>query len=157
MEIGRRQTVKITANVRAPDVTKLWQRRRLHTETFSGEKDPRRVFVYLRLTSRQIEISICNLARGSDHPGIPPAADQSRLIGSWSPDSATQDDFFVDLSFLTRVLQVPSWRETRINMSKTLLINPPSTRSFLIQRCNDGLTDGTYLHKSCNYVSVISL
>lgn len=66
-----------TCTLYTPDITKLWQRRMLNTETFSWEKDPRRVFVYLRLTLRQIEISICNLARGSDHPGIPPAADRA--------------------------------------------------------------------------------
>jgi len=77
---GNRQTVKITANartLRTPDITKLWQRHKLHTKTFSREKDPRKVFVYLRLTPRQIEISICNLARGSDRPGILPAADRA--------------------------------------------------------------------------------
>lgn len=76
---GNRQEAdgKKKQRTRIPDITKLWQRRKLHTETLSGGKDPRRVFVYLRLTPRQIEISICNLARGSDHPGIPPAADHT--------------------------------------------------------------------------------
>lgn len=51
-----------------------------------------RVFVYARLISRQIEISICNLARGvPDHPGNTARGcrpcNQSRLIGFWSSDS----------------------------------------------------------------------
>lgn len=69
----------------SPDMMKL-AGARIPSQTFSGGKGFQpEVFVYLRLTPRQIEISICNLARGSAHPGNTARGrpcNQSRLIGS---------------------------------------------------------------------------
>jgi len=107
-EVDTKNNTERVCTLCTPDITKVWQRRMLHTEIFSREKDPRRVFVYLRLTLRQIEISICNLARGSDHPGIPPAANRATNRDWLVPDlliwRRVAGLFFVALSFLPEYL-----------------------------------------------------